>query len=164
MVRLFYVEDILPRSLSRETAAIVKSVAPAFRVFGKEILVSAYERMLADPAACALFGEQALRDRCATAEALAEILFLVAINIDTIDEVDALYDHLARRHIAEGITTAHYLYIGAALLSAIRDVLGEGASDRILDGWHDGFWYLTEMLMERTNALRQQAQPGSRAA
>lgn len=151
---------IVVRPLKPETSMIVKMVAPAFEVFGKEILTAAYQRMLADPEAIALFGEDALRKRLERPGDLAEVLYLAAANIDNLSEVDALFDQMARWHVKEGITFLHYPCLGTALLSAIRDVLGEGASDRILDGWHDGFWYLTETLMEREAALyRKQGAP-----
>ena len=151
------------RPLTPETSMIVKMVAPAFQVFGKEILTGAYERMLANPEAVALFGEDALRKRLERPEDLAEILYLAAVHIDDLSEVDALFDQMAKWHVSEGITFVHYPCLGEALLSAIRDVLGEGASDRILEGWHDGFWYLTETLMEREAALYG-AQGASHAA
>lgn len=143
---------------------IVNMVAPAFQVFGKDILVATYRRMLDDPAACALFGEPVLRERVEQAEDMAEILFLMTNNIDRLEQVDPLFDQLARRHVEEGLTPEHHRHMGRAMLAAIRDVLGEGASDRILHGWDDGFWYLNEHLMERIAALQAQAKPDSRAA
>jgi nitric oxide dioxygenase len=143
---------------------IVNMVAPAFHVFGSDILKAAYRRMLDDPSACALFGEQALRSRLDQAEDMAEVLFLMTNNIDRLDQVDPLFDQLARRHVDEGLTPEHHRHMGRAMLAAMRDVLGEGASDRILHGWDDGFWYLNEHLMERIAALQGQAQGASRAA
>lgn len=153
----------MARPLSLETTMIVKMVTPAFRVFGKTILMATYERLLANPEARALFGEATLRQRRERPEDLAEILYMLADNIDTLDAVDSLFDQLARWHVGEGITAAHYPCLGEALLGALCDVLGEGASERIIKGWHDGFWYLTENLMEREAALYEQ-QPTARAA
>jgi nitric oxide dioxygenase len=150
-------EDILDRRLSRDAEKVVKMTAPAFKVFGKEIAESTYDRLLANPEARAIFGEQSLLSKRQKPEVLAEILYPVASNIDAIEKVMPVLDLMARQHVEAGIKPSHFRYLADAMLGAIRDVLGEGASDEVIDGWQEGFWYLSEILIEREAALYREA-------
>lgn len=152
----------MDQRLSLDAAKAVKMTAPAFKVYGREIAESTYDRLLANPEARAIFGEQLLLERRRKPDMLAEALHAVASQIDTIDDVMPILDVMARQHVEAGIKPSHFPYLAAAMLGAIRDVLGEGASDQVIDGWQEGFWYLSEILMEREAALYREAERGIR--
>lgn len=146
----------MKRKLSREVAALVKMTAPAFRIYGEQIAISTYRRLLADPVASTMFDTRALLGN-ERARQLAEALFAFADNIDKPDGAADIFACMAERHVEDGITPEHYPYIADALLSAIRDVLGEGASDFVLDAWGEAFWYLADILIAREAALYRAA-------
>lgn len=50
-------EEYLDRRLSLDAAKAVKMTAPAFKVYGREIAESTYDRLIANPEARAIFGE-----------------------------------------------------------------------------------------------------------
>ena len=39
--------------------------------------------------------------------------------------------------------------VGPCLLQAIKEVLGDAASDEIMEGWKDGYSFLANVLMNR---------------
>ena len=52
-----------------------------------------------------------------------------------------------------GVKPEHYPYVAEALLPAIRDVLGEAATDEILDAWGQAYWFLADILISKENEL-----------
>ena len=45
--------------------------------------------------------------------------------------------------------------IANALLPAIRDILGEAATDEILNAWGEAYWFLADILINREAQLYQ---------
>jgi nitric oxide dioxygenase/hemoglobin len=46
------------------------------------------------------------------------------------------------------VKAAHYPHVAAALLPAIRDVLGEDiATDEVLAAWGEAYWMLADILI-----------------
>ena len=41
----------------------------------------------------------------------------------------------------------HYAIVGGSILTAIKDVLGEAATEPIVAGWADGYWFLANLLI-----------------
>src|SRR5690606_22443133 len=48
----------------------------------------------------------------------------------------------------------HYPYVARALLGAIKDVLGDAATDEILNAWGQAYWFLAAILQKRESTLR----------
>ena len=55
---------------------------------------------------------------------------------------------MVRRHVETGVHAEHYAHVAAALLAAIRDVLGaEVATDEVLAAWGEAYWLLADILI-----------------
>ena len=52
----------------------------------------------------------------------------------------------------------HYPHVAAALLPAIKDVLGDAATDQVLGAWGEAYWFLADILIGKEAALY--AEPG----
>ena len=51
------------------------------------------------------------------------------------------------------ILPEHYPHVAEALLRAIRDVLGDAATDDILAAWGEAYWFLAHALIGREKAI-----------
>lgn len=121
-------------TLSADTIAIVKSTAPALQQHGLAITTRMYERLFVDPSIKALFdaaagvpGEQPKR--------LAAAILAFAQNVDRLDVLGSAVERMAARHVATEVKPEHYKAVAAALLPAIKDVLGDAVDARVLGAW-----------------------------
>ena len=155
-------EPELQKTLSPDAAKIVRMSARAFAAFGREIAEATFARLAADPEARAVIS-QATMHRARHPDQFGGEMMAFAVNIDRIEQVSALLDRIARRHLKDGFKPEYYGHVQKALLPAIRDVLGEGASDQLLDAWREALDYLATLLIAREDALVRR-RPVARAA
>lgn len=60
---------------------------------------------------------------------------------------------MAARHVETGVTPEHYPLVAGALLPAIRDVLGDAATDEILAAWGEAYWLLADISIGKEAGL-----------
>lgn len=142
-------------ALSPDTLSRIKASAPALRAHGVEITTRMYERLFVDPELRALFdsaamvsGEQPRR--------LAAAILAYAENIDRLDALTGAVERMAMRHVQSGVRPEHYPAVAAALLGAIRDVLGAAADEATLDAWAVAYGFLAGVLQAREAELRRE--------
>ncbi|MBA1245446.1 globin domain-containing protein [Pseudomonas japonica] len=142
--------------LAPETIAIIKSTAPALQKHGVAISTRMYERLFVDPEIKALFDEAA-HTSGEQPRRLAAAILAFANNVDRLDVINDAVNKICARHVATHIKAEHYPAVAEALLPAIRDVLGDAATDEILNAWGQAYWYLANIMIEREKTLYSQA-------
>ncbi len=138
----------MTRTLSPETIAIVKATAPALQKHGLEITTRMYERLFVDPAVKALF-DQAAQESGEQPKRLAAAILAFAKNVDNLPALSQAVERMATRHVDTGVKAEHYPAVAAALLPAIKDVLGDAVNDTVLDAWGQAYWVLADILIDR---------------
>jgi nitric oxide dioxygenase len=138
----------MSKPLSPETIAIVKATAPALQQHGVAITTRMYERLFVDPAIKALF-DQAAQASGEQPKRLAAAILAFAQNVDKLDVLESAIERIAARHIETHIKAEHYPAVANALLPAIRDVLGDAATDEVLGAWGEAYWFLADVLIGR---------------
>ena len=141
-------ETVMPQPLSEASLLIVKSTAPALVQHGVAITTRMYQRLFVDPEIKAMFdaaaqasGEQPRR--------LAAAIVAFAQNVDNLPALAGAVERMAGRHVATHVLPRHYPAVANALLPAIRDVLGDAATDEVLAAWGEAYWFLAEILKAR---------------
>jgi nitric oxide dioxygenase len=142
----------MSKPLSDATIAIVKSSAPALQKHGLAITQRMYERLFVDPKIKALF-DQAAQASGEQPKRLAAAILAFAQNVDNLGALSAAVERMAARHVETGVKPEHYPAVAAALLPAIRDVLGEAATDELLAAWGEAYWFLADVLIKREEQL-----------
>jgi hemoglobin-like flavoprotein len=140
----------MTRTLSPETIAIVKATAPALQKHGVEITTRMYERLFVDPAVKALF-DQAAQTSGEQPKRLAAAILAFAKNVDNLPALSQAVERMAVRHVDTGVKADHYP--AAALLPAIKDVLGDAVDDVVLDAWGQAYWVLADILIGREQEM-----------
>ena len=140
------------KPLSAETKAIVKSTAPALQQHGLAITQRMYERLFTDPDVKAMF-DQAAQESGEQPKRLAGAILAYAQNIDKLEALTAPVMRMAARHVETGVKAEHYPLVADALLPAIRDVLGEAATDEVLGAWGEAYWALADILISKEDIL-----------
>lgn len=136
----------MTRQLTPETIAIVKATGPALQKHGLAITTRMYERLFVDEDIRAMF-DQAAQESGAQPKRLAAAILGYAQNIDRLEALGGAVERMVQRHVETGVKAEHYPYVANALLPAIRDVLGEAATDEVLAAWGEAYWYLADILI-----------------
>ena len=135
------------RTTSPEAIAIVKATAPALEKHGVEITTAMYARLLQDPDINAMF-DRAAQESGEQPRRLAAAILAYAKNIDKLENLGKPVERMVQRHVQTGVKPEHYPAVAAALLPAIRDVLGEDvATDAVLNAWGEAYWMLADILI-----------------
>ncbi|AUW59321.1 hypothetical protein C1T17_15740 [Sphingobium sp. SCG-1] len=148
------------RTASPAAIAIVKATAPAIEKHGVEITTAMYARLLQDLEIAALF-DRAAQESGEQPRRLAGAILAYARNIDKLENLGTAVQRMVARHVETGVKAEHYPHVAAALLPAIRDVLGaEIATDDVLNAWGEAYWMLADILI----AAEAQAYEAAQAA
>jgi nitric oxide dioxygenase len=94
------------------------------------------------------------------ARALAGAVLAYAAHIDRLDEIAGALPRIIQKHAALGVLPEHYPVVGGCLLRAIKDVLGDAATDDVIAAWAEAYESLAALLIAaeeevyRANAAR----------
>src|SRR3954453_3717945 len=149
-------------SLSDSTIDLVKATVPALETHGLAITRRMYERMFQNPDIRDLFNQSHHGETGSQPKALAVAVLAYARNVDNLGALASRVERIAQKHVGLNILPEHYPAVAEALLGAIKDVLGEAATDEILTAWGEAYWLLAELLIGREAAIYRDlaAQPG----
>ena len=83
-------------------------------------------------------------------------------NIDNLGVLASRVERITQKHVALNILPEHYHFVAEALLGAIKDVLGDAATEEVLEAWGEAYWFLADLLMAREANIyaRLAAAPG----
>ncbi len=140
-------------ALSADTIARVKATVPALAEHGEAITLAMYARLFQDDHIKALFNH-ANQATGAQPKALAGAILAYAQNIDNLGAVLPVVERIAHKHVGYHILSEHYPFVAKALLGAIKDVLGDAATDEILAAWGEAYWFLADILIGREAEIR----------
>jgi len=147
-----------PKSLSAETIATVKATVPALQEHGVAITKAMYKRMFANEEIKAMF-DQAAQESGEQPKRLATAILAYAQNIDKLENLEGPVLRIAQRHVETHVKEEHYPYVADALLPAIKDVLGDAATDEVLAAWGEAYWFLADVLIGKEKELYDEITP-----
>ena len=139
--------------LSAQTIALVKATVPALEAHGLDITRRMYQRMFANEAIRDLFNQSHHGDTGSQPKALASAVLAYAQNIDRLDVLGAAVERIAQKHVGLQILPEHYPAVAESLLGAIKDILGDAATDEILAAWGEAYWFLADILIGREKQI-----------
>ena len=137
-------------ALSAKTIEICKATAPVIQEQGEAITTRMYEILFENyPETKALFGD-APEDQH---KILAGAVAAYAANIDNLDVLGKAVEGMAKRHVKTNVKPEHYPMVGVSLLQAIKDVLGDAATDDVIEAWKEAYFFLGGILIAREKEL-----------
>lgn len=149
--------------LSVQDRAIIKSTVPLLESGGEALITHFYRMMLSEyPEVRPLFNQahQASGDQ---PRALANGVLMYARHIDQLDQLGDLVAKIVNKHVALQILPEHYPIVGACLLRAIAEVLGEEiATPQVIAAWGAAYNQLADILIGAETGMYEQkaAAPG----
>jgi len=139
--------------LSAETIAIVKSTAPVLSEHGETLTKHFYKRMFSHNPEVAPFFNAANQQAGKQQRALAGAITAYAANIDNLEVLGSAVELIAQKHASLMIKPEHYPIVGENLLASIREVLGAGATDEVINAWGEAYGFLADILIGREKQI-----------
>ena len=139
----------MPAALTPETITLVKATVPALQAHGLAITQAMYGHLFQDAEIRELFNQSHQGASGSQPKALADAILAYAQNIDNLGVLAGAVERIVQKHTGLNILPEHYPYVAKALLAAIKDVLGDAATDEILKAWGEAYWFLAEILIGR---------------
>lgn len=139
--------------LDTQTISLVQATVPAVAAHAEQITRRFYALMFdGDPQVRAFFN-QAHQHTGGQQRALAGAICAYAANIDNLGALGPAVELIAQKHCSLGIRPEHYPIVGKHLLVAIKDVLGEAATNDVIAAWGEAYGVLAQVLIEREKAI-----------
>lgn len=140
-------------TLSDNCIHIVKATVPALEAHGLAITKRMYERMFRNEAIRDLFNQSHHGETGSQPKALASAILAYAQHIDQLAALAPAVERIAQKHVGLQIKAEHYPFVAEALLGAIKDVLGDAATEEVLGAWGEAYWFLAHILIGRENQI-----------
>jgi nitric oxide dioxygenase len=142
--------------LNENTIAIVKSTAPILEEHGEALTRHFYKRMFSHNPEVAPFFNPAHQTAGKQQRALAAAITAYAANIDNLEVLGGSVELIAQKHASLLIKPEHYPIVGENLLASIREVLGAGATDEVIDAWGEAYGFLAHILTGREKQIYEE--------
>lgn len=139
--------------LDQKTIDIVKSTVPALKEHGLEITKTFYKNMFANnPEVKPLFNMDK-QESGEQPKALAMSILASAQNIDNLPAIMPVVNKIAKIHCNVNVKPEHYPIVGKNLLIAIKEVLGDAATDEIIEAWGKTYEVLAEVFINKEKEI-----------
>ncbi|KAK7182705.1 globin-like protein [Paraphaeosphaeria sporulosa] len=136
-------------ALTPAQTAIVKSTVPVLAQHGETITAKFYHDMIsANPSLKNIFNHthQATGHQ---ARALAGALYAYAANLDDLGKLSPAVELICHKHVSLNVQAEHYGIVGEFLLKTMKAVLGDAATEELLDAWGAAYWQLANIMIDK---------------
>lgn len=125
--------------LSAQSVQIIKSTVPVLEVHGVTITNRFYQLLFTNhPELLNLFNH-ANQKQGRQQTALANAVYAAALHIENLAAIIPAVKQIGHKHRSLGVKPEQYPVVGKYLLMAIKDVLGDAATDDILNAWAEAY-------------------------
>jgi nitric oxide dioxygenase len=130
-----------------KTISLIQATVPVLQQHGEAITTHFYQLMFREHPEVKAFFNEAHQSSGTQARALAGAVLAYAAHIDRLDELAGALPRIIQKHAALGVLPEHYPVVGACLLRAIKEVLGDAATDDIIAAWGEAYQALANLLI-----------------
>ncbi|KGR90022.1 dihydropteridine reductase [Ureibacillus massiliensis 4400831 = CIP 108448 = CCUG 49529] len=144
--------------LSQQTIDVIKSTVPVLEQHGVTITKTFYSNMLNAHPELLNYFNRANQQKGRQQTALANTVLAAAKYIDNLEPIVPVVMQIAHKHRGLGILPEHYPIVGENLLRAIKEVLGDAATDEIIDAWANAYGVIAEIFISVEEDLYKAAE------
>jgi nitric oxide dioxygenase len=145
-----------PEMLTAFEIDAVKATLPFLRERGVELTQRMYEILFEDAGMRRLFNASHQGPAGAQPRALAQAVLAYGENIASPGLLADMVERIAHRHVSLGIEAHHYPVVGAAILRALRDILGNTpGADVAIAAWGAAYGELAALFIAREGVLAE---------
>lgn len=148
--------------LDDKTVNIVQSTAPVLKEHSKEIGKKFYKLLFAKAPDLYNIFNQTNQKRGLQQEALGYAVYAAGEYITNLEAIKPVIERISQKHRAIGIKSEQYPIVGETLLQAVKDVLGDTATDEIIEAWGKAYGYISDAFINLEKKLYEETeqQPG----
>ena len=148
--------------LDSKTIEIVQSTVPVLKEHSKQIGKRFYELLFEKAPDLYNMFNQTNQKRGIQQEALGYAVYAAGEHITNLEAIKPVIERISQKHRAIGVKAEQYPVVGETLLQAVKDVLGDVASDDIIEAWGKAYGYIANAFIELEEDLYKEteSQPG----
>lgn len=139
--------------LDANTVAIIKSTVPVLQVHANAITQEFYPLLFAQHPDVVPYFNQANQGKGTQPKALANAVIAYGANIDALGNLSEAVNKIVQKHASLGILPIQYDAVGSCLIQAIKSVLGDAATDDIINAWAAAYGQLATILINAEENL-----------
>ncbi|MFB4162872.1 NO-inducible flavohemoprotein [Alteribacillus sp. JSM 102045] len=144
-------------ALHPKTMETVKATAPILEARGAEITTHFYKRMFErNPELLNVFN-QVNQKKGRQPQALAKSVLAAAKNIDQLENILPVVNQIAHKHRSLQIKPEQYPIVGENLLAAMKEVLGDAATDDVLAAWQEAYGVIADVFISVEEKMYEEA-------
>lgn len=144
--------------LSKETIGVIKSTVPILAERGTEITSHFYKRMFHHHPELLNIFNHANQQRGRQQTALANALLAAASHIDQLENILPAVKQIAHKHRSLGVKKEHYPIVGENLLAAIKEVLGDAATEEVISAWKEAYQVIADVFINVEQEMYDEAE------
>ncbi len=133
--------------LNEQTIEIIKSTVPVLEKHGTDITKKFYQLLFTGHPELLNIFNHANQSQGRQQTALANAVYAAALHIDKLETILPVVKQIAHKHRSLGIKAEHYPIVGQNLLAAIKEVLGDAATDQILQAWAEAYGVIANVFI-----------------
>lgn len=137
-------------SLSEKTIKIVKATAAPVAANSEAITSRMYEILFTNHPELKELFKDANPDQH---KKLAGAVSAYAANIDNLSVLLKAVEKMAQTHVSSAVKPEHYPLVGVSLLQAVKDVLGDAATNDVIEAWKEAYFFLADILIAREKEI-----------
>jgi nitric oxide dioxygenase len=144
--------------LQARTIEIIKSTVPVLEVHGEAITSRFYQLLFQKHPELLNIFNHANQKKGRQQAALANAVYAAAANIDKLEAIIPVVKQIAHKHRSLGVKPEHYPVVGENLLAAIKDVLGDAATDDIIKAWAEAYGVIADAFIGVEQSMYEAAE------
>ena len=134
--------------LSSKTVEIIKSTVPALKEHGLEITTTFYKTMFENHPEVKEMFNMDKQESLAQPKALAMTVLAAAENIDRLEVLLPAVKKIGQVHVNSNVKPEHYPIVGKNLLIAIKEVLGDNATEEVIEAWSEAYDVIAKVFID----------------
>lgn len=148
--------------LSQQSKDIIAATLSAVGAHVNDITATFYPLMFERYPSVTAYFNQAHQAQGTQPQALANAVVAYASNLDRLELLGDAVSLIVHKHASLNILPEHYPIVGECLLAAIKEVLGDAATDEVLAAWGEAYQQLANILIGAEEQLYQanESKPG----
>lgn len=144
--------------LSARTIEVIQSTVPVLEVHGETITTHFYKRMFKNNPELLNVFNHANQKQGRQQTALSNAVLAAAKHIDNLEAILPAVKKIAHKHRSLGIKPEQYPIVGENLLAAIKEVLGDAATDEIIEAWGEAYEVIAQVFIGVEKEMYRQAE------
>ncbi|MBD3651849.1 MAG: NO-inducible flavohemoprotein, partial [Alcanivorax sp.] len=142
--------------LTTDQLAVIKATVPVLQEHGETLTRHFYQRMFEHNPEVRPYFNPAHQRSGSQQRALAGAICAYAQHVDNPAALTDAVELIAQKHVSLGIRPEHYPIVGENLLASIKEVLGDAATDDIIDAWAAAYGALADIFIGREADIYQE--------